>query len=164
MVWIYTYTNPEVFRCSKSTTLRFWTISDNFGQQPRYIPPKLCFFQRLRSSVSFLHLAHPRLCLCLKVALICRRLTNLERFRNRVEEVGDENRAGVNLPTCTQKSCVHPQLQLLTFTHSGRHPWVHTSRHALASKNTVHEDTHADKHMPLLIYRWAGAPSLQSSV
>lgn len=40
-----------------------------------------------------------------------------------------------NMPTYTQKSCVHPQLQLLTYTHSGRNPWVHTSRHALASKN-----------------------------
>ena len=47
----------------------------------------------------------------------------------------DNHVISYNMPTYTQKSCVHPQLQLLTYTHSGRNPWVHTSRHALASKN-----------------------------
>ena len=47
----------------------------------------------------------------------------------------DNHVISYNIPTYTQKSCVHPQLQLLTYTHSGRNPWVHRSRHALASKN-----------------------------
>ena len=96
-IWIYTYTKiQKSFGVSKA---RPREILNHFGQQPQYIPPEPQFFQRMRCSVSFLHFAHLRLCLCPKVELICRRLTNLERFRlwNRVEEVGDENRAGITL-------------------------------------------------------------------
>lgn len=96
-IWIYTYTKiQKSFGVSKA---RPREILNYFGQQPRYIPPEPQFFQRMRCSVSFLHFAHLRLCLCPKVELICRGLTNLERFRlwNRVEEVGDENRAGITM-------------------------------------------------------------------
>ena len=138
---IYTYTKiQKSFGVSKA---RPREILNHFGQQPQYIPPEPQFFQRMRCSVSFLHFAHLRLCLCPKVELICRRLTNLERFPlwNRVEEVGDENRAGIIVITCllTPKNlaCIH--------NYSSLHTHIQVE---------IHGSIHQDMHSHPKIYTW----------